>query len=307
MSSSALDPASRDAAAVANLFWVMTAGAVVVWLAVMALAFHAARSKPTEREARSTRLLIGGCGVVLPTILLAGLLVYSLPLMPALRAGPDQPTILVSGEQWWWRVTYLDEQGEPLFESANEIRLALDQRVTLSLTSPDVIHSFWAPSLAGKVDLIPGRTTTLTLEPNRTGRFDGACAEFCGVSHALMDFTTVVMEEAEHARWLEAAAAPARSPVDGEAQRGLNLFLANGCGACHVVRGVAASGAVGPDLTHVAGRTSLAAGALANDAEAMRRWIARPETIKPGVHMPAFDMLPAEDLDAIVAYLGGLD
>src|SRR5690606_16989244 len=143
--------------------------------------------------------------------------------------------------------------GAPV-ESANELRLPVGQRVELQLTSPDVIHSFWVPALAGKMDMIPGRTNRLVLEPSRTGRFRGVCAEYCGASHTFMAFTVEVREPAAFEAWLTQQAAPAHTTEEDE---GAALFLKNGCGACHTVRGTPAAGRVGPDLTHFASRPTL--------------------------------------------------
>jgi cytochrome c oxidase subunit 2 len=307
---SALDPAGRGAERIADLFWWMTAGAVIIWLAVIGLAFYAMRVRPEAHSRRQTNLLIIGGGAIIPTVVLTGLLAYGLALMPDLLAPAPEGSlkIAVTGEQWWWRVRYLPPGGNGLaVELANEIRLPVSERVEFRLESPDVIHSFWIPALGGKLDMIPGRTNRLTLEPTRTGVFRGACAEYCGTSHALMSFYVVVLEQADFAAWLAHQQEPARPPVQPLAGRGRELFLANGCGACHTVRGTPADGTVGPDLTHVGGRLSLGAGILPNDPEAFLRWVARTEDVKPGVHMPAFGMLPPEDLRALAVYLDGLD
>ncbi len=198
-----------------------------------------------------------------------------LSMLPDLVAPAPEGSlkIVVSGEQWWWRVRYLPPGGEAIV-LANEIRLPVGEPVEFRLESPDVIHSFWIPSLGGKMDMIPGRLTRLALEPTRTGVFRGVCAEYCGTSHALMSFYVVVMEKEEFDRWLAHQAAPAEPPAEPLAARGQELFLANGCGACHTVRGTPADGVIGPDLTHVGSRLSLAAGILPNEPDAFQRWIA---------------------------------
>jgi cytochrome c oxidase subunit 2 len=178
--------------------------------------------------------------------------------------------------------------------------------VELSLASPDVIHSLWIPALAGKMDMIPGRVTRLALHPARTGVFRGVCAEYCGIAHALMGFPVVVLERQEFARWLAQQSEPAAAPAGSDAAHGQTLFLATGCGACHAIRGTAARGEVGPDLTHVGSRLSLGAGILGNEPTAFARWISRTEQVKPGVHMPAFGMLPPGDVRALAAYLDSL-
>jgi cytochrome c oxidase subunit 2 len=179
--------------------------------------------------------------------------------------------------------------------------------VNFFLETSDVIHSFWIPPLGGKMDMIPGRRTRLTLEPARTGVFQGVCAEYCGSSHALMSFPVVVEARAELDRWLLRQAEPAREPVERLARAGKALFTASGCGACHTVRGTEADGRVGPDLTHVGSRRTLGAGILPNTEADFGRWLAAVERIKPNVHMPAFGMLPAEELRALAAYLESLE
>ncbi|HEX7184202.1 MAG TPA: cytochrome c oxidase subunit II [Thermoanaerobaculia bacterium] len=304
---SALEPAGRGAETIARLFWWMAGGTAVIWLAVVGLAVYAFHVQPGPHEKQTALLIIGG-GAVFPTLVLAVLLSFGLAEMPGLLAPAPEGSlqIAVTGEQFWWRVRYLPPGRAP-FELANEIRLPVEERVQLILDSPDVIHSFWAPSLGGKMDMIPGRVTRLALEPTKTGTFRGACAEYCGESHALMNFYVVVQEREDFARWLGRQGTPARPPAGALAARGRELFLANGCGACHTVRGTPADGVVGPDLTHVGSRVSLGAGILRNEPGGFRRWIASPEHVKPGVLMPAFGMLPPGELRALAAYLEELE
>jgi cytochrome c oxidase subunit II len=302
---SALAPAGRDAAQIEHLFIVMTVGAVLVWAGVVAIAVYVVRV-PESHSRRAAGVLIIGGGVVLPTAVLGALIVYGLPLLPYVLAPPTtgDVSIQVTAKQWWWRVEYLTPTGQ--IETANEVRLPVGQRIDVKLASPDVIHSFWVPSLAGKMDMIPGRTTRVALEPTRTGVFHGACAEYCGASHAHMAFSVVVMEPGDFRAWLDAQARPATAPTDPVAVRGEVAFVTHGCTACHTLRGTAAVGRVGPDLTHVGSRLRLAAGTLPNEPGALVRWIAGADRIKPGVHMPAFRALAADDLSALAAYLGGL-
>jgi cytochrome c oxidase subunit II len=304
---SALNPAGREAAKIAELFWWMTGGAVTIWAAMVALAIYAIWSRRDAHTERQAKLLIVGGGVAFPTITLAGLLTYGLAMLPGLVAPAPEGSlkIAVSGEQWWWRVRYLPPGVEPV-ELANEIRLPVGEPVEFHLESPDVIHSFWIPPLGGKVDMIPGRKTRLVLRPTRTGTFRGVCAEYCGSAHALMAFDVIVVEKEEFKRWLNGQREPAANPAEGNAARGAELFLANGCGACHTIRGTLADGVIGPDLTHAGSRASLGAGTLPNDGAAFVRWITHSEKLKPGVLMPAFDMLSEPDLRAMAAYLESL-
>ncbi|MDO8534267.1 MAG: cytochrome c oxidase subunit II [Xanthobacteraceae bacterium] len=304
---SALDPAGVGAERIAGLFWWMTGGAAVVWIAVAALTVHAVRALPETFPERRARLLIIGGGALVPTVVLAALLVYGLAMLPDLlaRAPVGSLKIAVTGEQWWWRVMYRPPSGGRV-ESANEIRLPVGEPVEFELESTDVIHSFWIPPLGGKVDMIPGRRTRLVLQPTRTGTFRGVCAEYCGASHALMAFDVVVMEKAEFARWLDLQRRPA-APAGAEAAIGRRHFMANGCSACHTVRGAAgADGVIGPDLTHVGGRLSVGAGTLANDLAGVTAWLERTDRVKPGVGMPHFGMLPPGELRAMAAWLGSL-
>jgi cytochrome c oxidase subunit 2 len=302
---SALAPAGRGAERIAEIFWWMTAGAVFIWIAVIILAIWAALASPESHNHRRSSFLIIGGGALFPTLVLAALLIYGLAPIPTLLAPAPEGSlkITVVGEQWWWRVRYEPLGGDAVV-LANEIRLPVGETVEFRLESPDVIHSFWIPSLAGKMDMIPGRVTRLALTPTKTGVFRGACAEYCGTSHALMNFYVVVHEKEAFERWLahqQTAAAPA-----GAAARGQELFLANGCGACHTVRGTPAKGLIGPDLTHVGSRLSIGAAALPNTRDALVRWIGRTNHVKPAVIMPSFGMLPQEDLQALALYLEGL-
>lgn len=304
---SALNPAGRGAERITELLWWMTIGGGVIWLVVIGLAIYALHLEREPHSLKGARLFIIGGGVIFPIVVLTILLTYGLALLPELVAPAPVGSlkIAVSGEQWWWRVRYLPPGGEAV-ELANEIRLPVGEPVEFQLESPDVIHSFWIPSLGGKVDMIPGRVTRLVLEPTRTGVFRGACAEYCGTSHALMNFPVVIHEKDEFTRWLTQQAAPAPHPTTSQAVRGQEVLLANGCGACHTIRGTPADGVVGPDLTHVGGRLSLGAGILPNEPDDFARWIAHTADVKPAVQMPAFGMLPPEDLRALAAYLDSL-
>lgn len=300
---SALEPAGREAEQLAELFIWMGAGAVVIWLAVIALALYAPHSQALGGRRGANLLIIGG-GVVFPLVVLTSLLLLGLPaLRDLLRPATNEAfAIEITGHQWWWRVRYLRE-GQPPVESANEIRLPVGIRVNTVLRSTDVIHSFWVPALTGKMDMIPGRTNRLALEPTRTGTFRGACAEFCGSSHALMNLIVVVMERGEFDQWLDSQGQPAAPVADPVAQQGERAFFARGCNTCHAVRGTVARGIVGPDLTHVGSRPTIAAGVLPTAPAQFARWISNTERIKPDSQMPAFDGLTDDELTALSAYL----
>lgn len=305
--SGALHPTGRGATDTADLFGIMAIGATLIWVLVIGLAIYGARARPVQDPEGLSRWLIVGGGIAFPAVVLGGLLTYALTMMADLRAPADGGLrISVTGEQWWWRVRYWSEGAERPVESANEVRLPAGRRVELELASADVIHSFWIAPLGGKVDMIPGRINRLVLEPTETGTFRGVCAEYCGTSHALMAFGVQVMEPDAFEAWLQREAETAAEPEQKTASAGRDAFLAAGCGACHTVRGTPATGVIGPDLTHVGRRLTLAAGILPNDVDAFVRWIAAAEEVKPGARMPAFGALGHEDLNAIAVYLESL-
>lgn len=301
---SALDPAGKGASDLANLFWVMAVGGAVIWLIVVGLGVYSLFRPESGNRKKAAVYIIGG-GVIFPTLILAVLLSYGLSMLPQLVAPPPEGSLRISvtGYQWWWRIHYYE--GSQMIELANEIHLPVDEPVEFILTAGDVIHSFWIPSLGGKVDMIPGRQNRLTLYPTRTGTFRGSCAEFCGTSHALMSFDVVVEERAAFERWLAHQAAVAAPPTR-ELEAGHDLFLANGCGACHALRGTSATGSVAPDLTHVGSRLSLAAGTLRNEPSDFRQWLSEPSQLKPDALMPHFSMLPASDLQKLASYMESL-
>lgn len=277
----------------------MFAAAVVIWAIVIGATIYAVvGSRRPKSEWFADRFILVG-GVAFPTVSLAILLVFGLSLLPNwTEAKSPKLRVHVTAEQFWWRLAYELGDGGTV-ETANELHLPAGATVEFALDSTDVIHSFWIPALGGKMDAIPGRTNAMRLTPTKPGTYRGVCAEFCGVSHALMAFPVLVHEPADFAAWLEAEARQA-SAVGSE------TFIAAGCGACHVVRGVTEAGSVGPDLTHFASRTTLGAGTVPNTPEALAQWLVAPEHMKPGVRMPSFAALPEADRVDIVSYLGTL-
>jgi cytochrome c oxidase subunit 2 len=305
---SALAPQGPEAGRVAVLFWVLTAGAAGIMIGVIVLTAVAMFGRVAWRRRLGTESIVIGGGIVFPVVTLSLLLVYGLLVMrageSAAEPGAEPFRIAVVGERWWWRVIYAD--GKDRFESANELRIPAGRPVEIALTTADVIHSFWVPRLAGKLDMIPGRTTVLRLSADAPGVSRGQCAEYCGGAHALMSFFVVAMVQQEFGTWLAREAAPADSPRDPREQQGQLLFMTSGCGACHAIRGTSAAGRIGPDLTHVGGRMSLAAGTLANDEAAFSRWITDNQHIKPENLMPPFRIFSEGELAALSAYLANL-
>ena len=297
---SMLNPAGDDAAAVADLFWAMATGTVVIWLVVMGITVYAVLGKRRPRTERfADRFILVG-GVAFPSVTLAALLIFGLALLPDwVRADPPDLRVHVTAEQYWWRIAYERPDGS-LIQSANELHLPAGQTVEFVLGSTDVIHSFWIPNLGGKIDVIPGRTNLWRLRPTEAGIFRGVCAEFCGPSHALMAFPVVVHEPADFRAFVDAQAAPARTLPGNE------LFVAAGCGACHAIRGTPAGGAVGPDLTHFASRRTMAAGTMPISAPSLQSWLLDPDHHKPDVRMPSYESLSSDERDALVSYLMAL-
>ncbi len=276
----------------------MVSGATVITVAVLALAVHAVRAPEGRLDHRRGMRVILWLGAIGPTLILAALLASTLPTMRTLAAKPGDLEIRVDGEQFWWRVQYQPANGEPV-EAANEIRLPVGRTVTFLLTSPDVIHSFWIPGLAGKMDMIPGRTTRLVVQATAPGQYRGACAELCGLSHALMAFDVTAMAAADFDRWLAAQAQPATAPGGSGGQ----LFDQYGCLGCHRVRGLPQGSPIGPDLTHFGSRPTLAASTLPMELAAVAKFIRDPAAIKPAALMPGFHDMPDEDARAIAGWL----
>jgi cytochrome c oxidase subunit 2 len=287
---SALNPAGPTAALIAELAWVLFAGGALIFAGVMALAAYAVFSD--KRSKLSPRALIVGGGIAFPVLVLSALLVYSLVRMSTLQAGGEPALrIEVIGEQWWWRVRY------PQFETANEIRIPVGKLVELELKSGDVLHSFWVPALAGKLDMVPGRTNRMRVQADQPGEYRGQCAEYCGGPHALMAFFVVALPSEDFDNW----AAKQREPASQE-----NESFNKTCAGCHTVRGTAAAGVLGPDLTHVGGRRTIGAALLPMNRGALAGWIASSQHLKPGNLMPSFAMLPGDELSALAEYLEGL-
>jgi cytochrome c oxidase subunit II len=213
--------------------------------------------------------------------------------------------IEVTGHQWWWELNYRGATPADNFTGANELHVPAGRPVVVRLKADDVIHSFWVPSLAGKKDLIPGRTATMSFRADQPGRYRGQCAEFCGYQHAFMAFEVIVDPPAAYDAWAKAQRTAPPEPADTIAQRGRDVFLGSTCIMCHAIEGTTAAARKGPDLSHVGGRSTIAAGTLPNRPAELARWIANPQDFKPGVNMPATP-LSSDDMTALVAYLGSL-
>jgi cytochrome c oxidase subunit 2 len=305
---SALNPQSVHAEAVATFGWVMIAGAAAVTIVVFAFAAYALWAPRRRRLALASNKFVIYAGIAFPGVVLLALFLYSLSLARNVVTDREAADLRIEivAYQWWWRVHYLDESGRVDFATANEVRIPAGRRVEFVLRSADVIHSFWVPNLAGKLDMIPGHVNRLRVTAAREGTFRGQCAEYCGGPHALMAFYVIAQSEQDSKRWLDMQRAPAAEPADDPATLGRKLFLER-CSVCHTVRGTPAKGTLGPDLTHLATRTHLAAGILPNNRANLTAWVSDSQRLKPGNLMPSMNVFSGDELRALAAYLGALD
>lgn len=299
---SMLSPAGPDAASVLTLFWGMTVVFGLVFFVVMifvGFAFWGSDPKSQAPPLGDTRFIVWG-GILIPAVLLVGLLFFSLASSMPRHWGKPAVTIEVTGSMWWWDVHYPEDH----LRLANELYIPAGKPVLVRLRSADVVHSFWVPQLAGKMDVLPDHSTEIWLKAHRPGTFRGQCAEYCGLQHARMAFVVVALPPDEYENWLEARR-PRQIDLSEQAERGQRVFFSASCNTCHVVRGTSAQGQVGPDLTNLGSRRTLAAATLANNRDNLRRWILDPQGVKPGNHMPPTP-LPENDLEDLLDYLESL-
>jgi cytochrome c oxidase subunit 2 len=237
----------------------------------------------------------------------AGLLVLLVGDVLTSRALAQLPlrgavNIELVGHQWWWEARYKDADASREFSTANELHIPVGRPVVVTLRSNDVIHSLWIPNLQGKKDLIPGRTATMRLRADRAGSYRGQCAEFCGLEHAMMALLVEAEPNERYEAWAARQRQPALEPKEASAQRGREVFLSKSCVMCHTISGTTANAKLGPDLTHLASRRTIASGMFPNNRGHLAGWIADPQSLKPGVNMPANALNP-DDLQALLAYL----
>jgi cytochrome c oxidase subunit II len=305
---SMLDPKGPAAQNIANIWWLMFCGFTLVFLWVMALALYAVYRSPEKRRKISAKSLVIWGGIVLPLVAVVPLLFYGLQAGYRWLDAPEGAfRIDVIGHQFWWEVRYPDIDGNRTVITANEVHIPAGRPVQIRLQSNDVIHSFWVPNLAGKMDVFPERVNTVQLYADEPGVFRGQCAEFCGAQHARMTFYAVAHTEADFMAWLASQRLPAVEPQTEAQQRGQQAFMDNLCDQCHRIRGTEADGEHGPDLTHLGSRKTLAAGALAEvNAATIAHWISRNQHVKPGVRMPDFSDIDHSLVMDIAIYLESL-
>ena len=308
---SVLSPAGVQASLIHTLWLLMLTVCVAVFATVLVAllvgVIRGARNRSKEESAlpsESTLTRGVGVAVALTIVTLVALLVASVwtgRTVGSLQAS-SAITIAITGHQWWWEVEYEDAVPSRRVVTANELHIPTNRPVVLKVTSRDVIHSFWVPNLQGKRDLIPGYTTAIWLQADRSGVFRGQCAEFCGMQHAHMALDVVAESDQDFEAWLDAMRQPGRDPAESTPRRGRDIFMQTRCAGCHAVRGTDAAAQIAPDLTHIATRSTLGAGTLPNTPENLAAWIRDPQRVKPGNQMPP-NPLTDEDLQALVAYL----
>jgi cytochrome c oxidase subunit II len=310
---SALAPAGAQAALIDRLWDFMYVVSIVVFALVVAALLWAAfrRRGPDEAPddpAKEPAMRSAVTWATALTVLtLFAFLVFDFSVGRAVTASPEpRPVqINVTGHQWWWELEYRDSIPSNRFTTANEIHVPVGRPVVFALRSTDVIHSLWAPNLAGKRDLIPGNENSLWFQADTPGVYRGQCAEFCGHQHAKMAFEVIAEPPARFASWLTQQRDSAHTPTDSLGRRGQEVFLASTCVMCHTISGTPAGSRIGPDLTHLASRRTIAAGTLPNTRGNLAGWIVDPQRIKPGTKMPPNNLSPA-DLRALLAYLESL-
>lgn len=308
-----LDPFGRSAETTATVWWILFTMGTAVYVVVMALAaISLVRARRADHVAvedtadpRVARHLVVYGGIIGPAIVLLVLNVLSVPLSAEVsdRPGAEEGDLVVEvvAEKFWWRVNYPDHD----VVTANEIHIPTGERVHVRITSTDVIHSFWVPKLAGKIDATPGHTTELILETDEPGRYRGRCTEFCGLAHAQMVVHVVAEEPDDFERWVAQQTQPQQLPTDDTLIRGREVFLSSSCVYCHAVDGHTAPNDIGPDLTHLASRETIAAGVLPNTRGFLGGWIVDPQAQKPGNLMPG-TQLAGDELEALLDYLESL-
>jgi cytochrome c oxidase subunit 2 len=298
-----LHPHSHAQHEINVLWWVMFVASCVGFtlVAFLLLLGWLRRNKPTLPfgigERGATGLVIG-LGIALPILLLSALFFWSdvfvIRSTAAPKPGSTSMSVRVIGHQWWWEIRY---PGTPAV-TANELHIPTGTRVDVLGTTADVIHSIWLPELNRKIDVVPGRVNRLLLDTDRPGTYQGECSEYCGLQHAHMLLYAIAQPRAQFEAWLRRESQPTANGND-------QLFISAGCGNCHQIRGTSAVGQVGPDLTHVASRMTLAAGTIPNDRAHLRAWIEDPQHVKPGNKMPELHV-SQQELTALTNYLESL-
>ncbi len=298
------DPASPQTGAISHLFMVVLSicgGILAIVVGMVGISLIRFRQRPGSEEPPpyfgNRKLEI--VWTVGPTLIIICLFVLTARGMH--QSDPpanQQPDVIVIAHQWWWEVRY-PQTG---VVTANEIHITVGRKWLIRLESADVIHSFWVPQLARKMDVIPGYPNHIWLEANAPGKYAGTCGEYCGIEHSWMRFSVIAESPTEFTAWSHAQENPAVISATDSAQRGVTIFRSMSCINCHSIQGVSVSGNAGPDLTHLAGRQTLGAGVLPNTEANLLLWLENPQAIKPGCFMPNLKLTDAQ-AGALTGYL----
>jgi cytochrome c oxidase subunit 2 len=305
------NPAGPQAQRLYSLWKFLLIVAAIVFLVVIGAAAIATRRASGNPELprlddaqhrKLSRAVASATGIT--ALILFVFFIYSLTTGRAIASLPAKNalTIQITGVQWWWDVEYVDTVPSRRVVTANEIHVPVGVPVQIIATAHDVIHSFWVPNLHGKKDMIPGHTTATWFQADTAGLYRGQCAEFCGYQHAKMALWVIAESRESYEKWYAGQLQTPPPPTDSLARAGQDVFLSKSCAMCHNIGGTLAGSRVGPDLTHLASRRSIAAGTLANTRANLQSWIQDPQAIKPGSRMPATSLSPT-DLKALITYL----
>ena len=284
-----------------QIFLILSLVLATVW-ALLAIVIFRFRGR-SEAEVSETRgnLKIEIVWTLIPTVIVIVLFILTVRTTQQIGLPDTGAQFTVTGYQWWWEFDFPDEG----FVTANEVHVPVGRQVSADVVSEDVIHSFWVPQMAGKVDMIPGHVNHTTFIPLEEGRYLGECSEFCGAQHGKMRFLFVVESPEEFSAWVRRQQEPAAAPQGAAAEAGAEVFASVGCGGCHRVRGTGLEGTFGPDLTHFGSRGGIAAWALTNTPGNLLTWLQDPQAVKPEAQMPRV-VLPLVQQKQLVAYLEGL-
>lgn len=315
-----IDPKGPVAYTESNIWWGIFAVCVVIFVGVTSVLLYSVirfRARPDSPEPRqihgNTRIEI--IWTIAPTVVLMIILAVTIGTMfGPLQQPTGVPTLNVKaiGHQWWFEFSYPSENN---VVTADELHVPVGEVISVSLVSDNVIHGFWVPQLAGKMDIIPGHNNVLWFKADVAGTYRGACTEFCGAQHAHMDFVVVAQSPADYAAWIAAQQNPPVTPAAGSPEaNGATLFKSSGCSGCHAIGTPPANAfLIGPNLTHFGSRLLIAGGVLDNNSTNLAKWVSDAQAIKPDSDMPAFNgsagsqgNLSASQISDLVAYLESL-
>jgi cytochrome c oxidase subunit II len=304
---SQFNPSSPQAQAISDIFILVLLICAVIFVIVTGSLIYAMiryRRRPGEGEPRQEygKSKLEVIWTVLPLLIVVFLFGFTIRTMRSFYPPQDeQPDLLVIGHQWWWEVRY-PKSG---VVTANEVHIPVGNKLLVRLESTDVIHDFWVPQLARKMDMVPGHSNYIWLEANTAGTYLGACSEYCGTQHAWMRIRVIAQTQAEFDAWQQIQLQIPSTPITGEAAQGAELFQRMTCANCHAISGTPADARVGPDLTHLASRQTLGAGVLENTSSNLAKWLANPQAVKPGILMPNMK-LTDEEINLLLAYMENL-